>query len=77
MQAAILYPWTGELSCTDGETIAVLHIHDGMVCHIINQQSSILCVLHPQCQFNKVDRTVPSSITYLRQITFFVSDCEF
>jgi len=49
---------------SDDNSIAVLHVHDGMVYgHPINKQSRILCILHRQCQFNKVD-IMPISTTF-------------
>jgi len=52
----------------DGDAIAVLHMHDGMVCrHPINKQSWMLCILYRQCQFNTVCR-MPAFTTYFRQI---------
>ena len=55
-----------------GDAIAVLHTHDGMVWHHpVNKQSSILCILHWQYQFNKVDR-IPISATNFRQIIVFL-----
>jgi len=38
----------------DGEAIAVLHMHDGMICpHQKSIQAWILCIFYRHCQFNK------------------------
>ena len=54
---------------SDGDTIAVLHTHDGMVsCHAINKPSWILCILYWQCQFNKVDIMSMSTTTFRQKL---------
>jgi len=55
---------------SDGDAIAILHMHDGMVCHHpINKQSWTLCILYCQRQCNIIDR-ISTSTTWLRWIIF-------
>jgi len=66
LSTSFVYILEGMLKMSDGDAIAVLHMHDAMVCRHPSPHSVKLpgmCVLYWQWQSNKVNE-MPTSTTY-------------